>query len=220
MKKVKQFGALTLLLIFPICVIWFLRSFGENKFTIPVYHQNAAEMSSDLCVFPEGQHHIPAFNLQNQQGKAVSEKQLNGHITVVNFFFTTCPSICPAMTEELTRVQDFYDDNAKVRLLSVSIDPEYDQPDQLAAYARLYGANGQQWDFVTGDKSAIFELVRCGFILPVQDRMEDEEDILHSDRLILVDSQRRIRGYYSASEQEEVDRLITEMTILLQEEQF
>lgn len=220
MKKVKQFGALTLLLIFPICVIWFLRSFGENKFTIPVYHQNAAEMSSDLCVFPEGQHHIPAFNLQNQQGKAVSEKQLNGHITVVNFFFTTCPSICPAMTEELTRVQDFYDDNAKVRLLSVSIDPEYDQPDQLAAYARLYGANDQQWDFVTGDKSAIFELVRCGFILPVQDRMEDADDILHSDRLILVDSQRRIRGYYSASEQEEVDRLITEMTILLQEEQF
>jgi protein SCO1/2 len=220
MKRAKQFGALTLMLIFPIFVIWFLRSFGENKFTIPVFHQNAAEMSSDLCVFPEGQHHIPPFDLVNQQNKPVSEKYLNGHITVVNFFFTTCPTICPDMTAELRRVQHYFSEVPYVRMLSVSIDPEYDQPEVLSAYARLHGADEGQWNFVTGDKGSVYELVRCGFILPVQDRVGGADDILHSDRLILVDSQRRIRGYYSGTDPEDVDRLVTEMKILLQEEQF
>lgn len=220
MKRAKQFGVLTLMLIFPICVIWFLRAFGENKFTIPVYHQNAAEMSSDLCVFPEGQHYIPSFNLLNQQSNPVSENYFDDHITVVNFFFTTCPTICPDMTSELIRLQGNFSDNERVRILSISIDPDYDQPAVLASYAKLNGAREDQWNFVTGDKASVFELVRCGFILPVQDRMDGAEDILHSDRLILVDSQRRIRGYYSGTDREDVDRLVTEMKILIQEEQF
>lgn len=220
MKRAKQFGVLTLMLIFPICVIWFLRTFGENKFTIPVYHQNAAEMSSDLCVFPEGQHYIPSFNLLNQHSRPVSEKYFEDHVTVVNFFFTTCPTICPDMTSELLRVQGNFPDNAPVRILSISIDPAYDRPEVLASYANLHGARENQWNFVTGDKSAIYELVRCGFILPVQDRMDGAEDILHSDRFILVDSQRRIRGYYSGTDREDVDRLLTEMKILIQEEQL
>lgn len=220
MKRAKQFGVLTLMLIFPICVIWFLRTFGENKFTIPVYHQNAAEMSSDICVFPEGQHYIPSFSLQNQLNKQVSEEYFDDNITVVNFFFTSCPTICPDMASELLRVQGTFPDNPRVKILSVSIDPTYDQPEVLASYAKLHGAAEDQWNFVTGEKSDVFELVRCGFILPVQDRIDGADDIMHSDRFILVDSQRRIRGYYSGTDREDVDRLVTEMKILLQEEQF
>lgn len=220
MKRAKQFGVLTLMLIFPICVIWFLRTFGENKFTIPVYHQNAAEMSSDICVFPEGQHYIPSFRLENQLSNLVSEEYFDDNITVVNFFFTTCPTICPDMTSELLRVQSSFPDNSRVKILSISIDPTYDRPDVLASYAKLHGAEEDQWNFVTGDKNSIFELVRCGFILPVQERIDGADDILHSDRFILVDSQRRIRGYYSGTDREDVDRLITEMKILIQEEQF
>lgn len=220
MKRAKQFGVLTLMLIFPIFVIWFLRSFGENKFTIPVYHQNAAEMSSDLCVFPEGQHYIPPFNLVNQLNKPVSEKYLDDNITVVNFFFTSCPTICPDMASELSRVQGTFTDNSRVKIMSVSIDPTYDQPEVLAGYASLHGAKENQWNFVTGQKESVFELVRCGFILPVQERLAGSDDIMHSDRFILVDSKRRIRGYYSGTDREDVDRLVTEMKILLQEEQF
>ncbi len=222
MKYARKFGVLTLMLIFPVCIIWFLRTFGENKFTIPVYHQNAAEMSSNLCTFPEGQHYVPGFSLQNQNGREVNEGVFNNHISVVSFFFSSCQTICPEMNNELLRVQGNFDSDAHVQLLSFSIDPTYDKPAVLKAYAELLGANEKQWTFITGDKNSIHELVRCGFILPVQqnDLPNGTVDYSHSDKVILVDSQRRIRGYYSGTDREEVDRLITEMKILIEEENF
>ena len=208
------------MLIFPICIIYFLRGFGENKFVIPVYHQNAAEMSSDICVFPEGQHYIPEFNLVNQKNKPLTTSYFDDHITVVNFFFTSCPTICPVMSNELIRVQGNFYDNPNVRVLSVTVDPEYDQPDVLARYAELAGAHEKKWNFATGDKQGIYELIRCGFILPAQEAVTVSADFVHSDRFVLVDSQRRIRGYYSGTDRSDVDRLIVEMKILLEEEKF
>lgn len=220
MKYAKKFGLLTLLLILPICIIWFLRTFGENKFTIPVFHPNAAEMSSNLCTFPEGQHYIPSFNLVNQKGQPLSQEVFSDRISVVSFFFSSCQTICPAMNNELLRVQGNFDTNSNVQLLSFSIDPTYDKPEVLKEYAQVLGAEEEKWSFVTGDKSTIHELVRCGFILPVQQNNTEDGsiDYSHSDKVVLVDSQRRIRGYYSGTDREEVDRLITEMTILLKEE--
>jgi protein SCO1/2 len=222
MKYARKFGVLTLMLIFPVCIIWFLRTFGENKFTIPVYHQNAADMSSDLCTFSEGQHYIPGFNLLNQKGRGVNEEVFKGNISVVSFFFSSCQTICPAMNNELLRVQGNFDTDPQVQLLSFSIDPTYDTPGVLQEYAERLGANDKQWSFLTGDKTAIHELVRCGFILPVQqyDTEDGTVDYSHSDKVILVDSQRRIRGYYSGTDREDVDRLITEMKILIEEEKF
>ena len=220
MKRAKQFGLLTLMLIFPVFVIWFLRTFGENKFTIPVYHQNAAELSSELCTFPEGQHYIPPFRLTNQRSNPVSEKYFDDHITVVNFFFTRCQANCPDLSIELARVQGNFENNPRVRLLSLSVDPENDQPEVLAQYAEQNGAQERQWNFATGEKDEILSLIRCGFILPGQVRGGTSGDIYHSESFVLVDSQRRIRGYYSGNDREDVDRLITEMKILLQEEQF
>jgi protein SCO1/2 len=222
MKYARKFGVLTLMLIFPICIIWFLRTFGENEFTIPVYHQNAADMSSDLCTFSEGQHYIPDFNLLNQKGRGINEGVLKGNISVVSFFFSSCQTVCPAMNNELLRVQGNFDTQPKVQLLSFSIDPTYDTPGVLKEYAERLGANEKQWSFLTGDKTAIHELVRCGFILPVQqyDTEDGTVDYSHSDKVILVDSKRRIRGYYSGTDREDVDRLITEMKILIEEEKF
>ena len=208
------------MLIFPVCIIYFLRNFGENKFVIPVYHQNAAELSSDICVFPEGQHFIPDFNLVNQKNNGISASYFDDHITVVNFFFSSCPTICPVMNSELMRVQGNFYDNPRVRVLSVSVDPEYDQPDVLARYAELTGAHENQWNFVTGNKEGIYELIRCGFVLPAQEGVSGSDDFIHSDRFVLVDSQRRIRGYYSGTDRSDVDRLVVEMKILLQEENF
>lgn len=222
MKYARKFGVLTLMLIFPVCIIWFLRTFGENKFTIPVYHQNAADMSSDLCTFSEGQHYIPGFSLLNQKGRRVNEGVFKGNVSVVSFFFSSCQTICPAMNNELLRVQGNFDTEPEVQLLSFSIDPAYDTPGVLREYAERLGANEKQWSFLTGDKTAIHELVRCGFILPVQqyDTEDGTVDYAHSDKVILVDSQRRIRGYYSGTDPEDVDRLITEMKILIEEEKF
>ena len=220
MKRAKQFGLLTLMLIFPVFIIWFLKNYGENQFAIPVYHQNAQELSSELCAFPEGQHHIPSFRLTNEREKTLTEGYFDDHITVVNFFYTGCRTNCPEMSRELARVQGNFSDNPRVRLLSVTTDPDIDQPEVLSEYAQKSGARERQWNFATGEKKDIAELIRCGFILPV--RLEEGEnlDTGHSDRFVLVDSKRRIRGYYSGTDREDVDRLITEMKILLQEENF
>lgn len=220
MKRAKQFGLLTLMLIFPVFIIWFLRTFGENQFSIPVYHQNAAELSSEYCSFPEGQHHIPAFRLSNQRKKPITEQYFEDHITVVNFFYTTCQTICPEMNAEMARVQGNFDHHPRVRMLSVTVDPEFDEPEVLAKYAEESRARERQWNFATGVKEDIAKLIGCGFILPVQVKERSGKIINPSDRFILVDSQRRIRGYYSGTDREDVDRLITEMKILLQEEQF
>ncbi len=208
------------MLIFPVCIIYFLRMFGENKFSIPVYHQNAAELSSEYCQFSEGQHHIPDFALVNQKSQPLSAAYFDDHITVVNFFYTNCPATCREVNSELLRVQGNFFHDQNVRILSVTLDPEVDQPDVLAQYSVMAGAHEMQWNFATGGKDRIFELLRCGFVLPATGEGNLTVEDMHSDRLVLVDSQRRIRGYYSGTDREDVDRLVTEMKILLQEEKF
>lgn len=220
MKRAKQFGLLTLMLIFPIFIIWFLRTFGENQFSIPVYHPNAAELSSAMCSFAEGQHYIPEFQVINQENLPLSQHYFDDHISVVNFFYTSDNTISPIMSSELARVQGNFRDNARVRILSVSVDPEFDQPDVLARYADIAGAREHQWNFVTGQKDQVYELIRCGFILPVEEVDVEGIDYLYPDRFVLVDSQRRIRGYYAGTDPQDVDRLITEMKILMEEENF
>lgn len=208
------------MLIFPIFIIWFLRTYGENQFSIPVFHPNGAELSSAACQFQEGQHYIPEFQVINQENLPLSQHYFDGNITVVNFFFTSDKTICPIMSSELARVQGNFENQARVRLLSVSVDPEFDQPEVLARYADLAGAREHQWNFVTGPKEQVYELIRCGFILPVEEVDAKQGDYLHPDRFVLVDSQRRIRGYYGGTDPQDVDRLITEMKILLEEENF
>lgn len=216
MKKVVFLVVLTTI---PAILILFLHAFGENKFTIPVYYEDAASMNSDLCTFDEGQHYIPAFELESTAGP-ISEGWLQEGITVVDFFFTSCPTICPEMSNQLSRVQNHFSDNPNVRLLSVTIDPEYDSLEVLQQYANRYNAVPEKWAFARTQKDITYDLIRCGFLLGVQDGNGIPADYSHSDRVVLVDSQGRIRGYYSGTDREEVDRLITEMRILLEEEEL
>lgn len=205
---------LLLLLLIPGLVIMFLHRFGDNKFEIPVYYSNAAEMSSDLCVFPEGQHRIPAFNFIDQQQNKVSEQWLDNKITVVDFIFTNCPTLCVDMSAQMQRVQQAFRGDRTLQLLSFTVDPERDSPEVLQAYARQLGAQTDNWRFVTGDKTSLYETARCGFLLPVQPGHGGADDFIHSNKLVLVDGERRIRGYYEGDDQEDVDRLVQEIKLL------
>ncbi|EMR03027.1 SCO family protein [Cesiribacter andamanensis] len=207
-----------LFMLVPVSIILFLHGFGDNKFEVPVYYGNAADMSSDLCVFPEGQHYIPPFRFTDQQEAEVTEAWLTGKLTVVDFIFTNCPTICPAMSTQMARVQEAFRGDAQVQFLSVTVDPERDTPSVLAAYAERVGADQGRWRFVTGAKPELYELARCGFLLPVQEGDGGEEDFIHSNRLVLVDAQRRIRGYYEGDDRKEVDRLVKEIQIIKAEE--
>lgn len=141
--------------------------------------------------------------------------QMQGKITIVNFFFTSCPSICPVMSKEMERVNDHFREEPLVQILSISIDPTYDTPEILKAYAEKHHAIPKKWYFLSGTKDETFQLARCGFILPALDGNGVPDDFVHSDKFILIDDQGRIRGYYSGTTREEVDLLMLETKILL-----
>jgi protein SCO1/2 len=140
---------------------------------------------------------------------------MEGKITIVDFFFTSCPSICPVMSKEMERVNDHFRDEPNVQILSISIDPTYDTPQILKAYAEEHHAIPGKWHFLSGSKEETFQLARCGFVLPALDGNGVPDDFVHSDKFILIDDQGRIRGYYSGTTREEVDLLMLETKILL-----
>ncbi|PRY86211.1 SCO family protein [Mongoliibacter ruber] len=214
--RILQGLVLVCVLMVPVLIIVFLKSFGTNHYDIPILYEDGVENPFQECdVVESGQHYIPDFNLTTQLEEARGREEMTGKITIVDFFFTSCPSICPVMSTEMERVDDAFRNEENVQIYSISIDPEYDTPEVLAEYAERHNANPEKWHFLTGDKSSIYDLARCGFILPTLDGMGDPEEFIHSDKFVLVDDEGRIRGYYSGTNRDEVDRLILETKILL-----
>ncbi|MCS7229411.1 MAG: SCO family protein [Candidatus Kryptonium sp.] len=160
---------------------------------------------------------IPEFSLIDQNGEKIALERLKGSIWVADFFFTSCAGICPRMTEQMSRVQEAFKDNPKIKLVSFTVDPERDSVWVLSEYAKGWGAINGKWFFVTGEKKKIYELARQGFKLPVEEGDGGPEDFIHSDKFVLVDSKGRIRGYYSGIEAEDVDRLIKDVKLILRE---
>ncbi len=159
-------------------------------------------------------HHIPAFSFLNQDAKEINSKALDGKIYVADFFFTSCPSICPLMTKQLTRVQQAFASDSVVKIISFTVDPETDTSTVLKNYAAKYSANLKQWTFCTGDKQKIYRLGQKGFLLVEPEYRNDTIDFLHSDKLVLVDQSSRIRGFYSGTDSSEVNLLINDIKLL------
>jgi protein SCO1/2 len=211
-----QVMVLACIIMIPILIILFLRGFSTNTYSIPVLYEYGVEDPYDDCSYDtKGQHTIPAFRLWDQDSVLRGRNEMSGKITIVDFFFTSCPSICPVMSKEMERVQDAFRDEGLVQIYSISLDPDYDTPEVLSRYASLYGAKPNRWFFLTGERSQIYELARCGFVLPAIDGGGNPDDFVHSDKFILVDEDGRIRGYYSGTNREGVDQLILETKVLL-----
>ena len=207
---------LVCILLVPILIFMFLRGFGTNEFELPVFFEKGVDNPFQECPITDTtQHYIPDFAFTNQEGNRVGKAQMEGKITIVDFFFTSCPSICPDMSREMERVNDMFRDEPRLQILSISIDPEYDSPAILKEYADRHYAKAGKWDFLTGDKLETYRLARCGFVIPTLDGNGVAEDFAHSDKFILVDELGRIRGYYSGTNREEVDLLMLEAKILL-----
>jgi protein SCO1/2 len=229
----KKTGILFLVLILPVFIYVGLKAFGTNHFSLPRYipaidsttgeikmakrlnpRWNESEMDT---VFQT----IPDFSLTDENGKVFSAKSLQGKIYVTSFFFTRCGTICPKITSQLSRVQDTFLGDPEVQLLSISVDPKFDQPEKLAMYAKRFDANKGQWHFLTGEKKMIYPLVLKGFHVPLADASEydaaiknPDETFIHSERLVLVDKEGIIRGFYDGTDKKEVDRLLVEIKVL------
>lgn len=162
-------------------------------------------------------HRIADFSLTNQNGKTFTPLDLNGKIYVADFFFTTCPTICIAMTENLLKVQEKIINNPHVMLLSHSVTPQTDTVAQLKKYALEKGVVDTKWHLLTGDKKEIYELARKSYLAVKEDGDGGPFDMIHTENFILVDPDRRIRGFYDGTDLEEIQRLLEELEILIQE---
>ena len=162
-------------------------------------------------------HHIADFSFINQNGKTVTPFDFKGKIYVADFFFTTCPTICIAMTDHLLKVQQKIRNNPNVMLLSHSVTPQIDTVAQLKKYALEKGVVDSKWYLVTGDKKEIYELARKSYLAVKEDGDGGPFDMIHTENFILVDPDRRIRGFYDGTDIEEIKRLLEELEVLIQE---
>jgi protein SCO1/2 len=185
---------------------------------------------------------VPDFALIERSGRQITQADLLGKVWIVNFFYTECPDTCPLQSTHMAWLQDALAPESDVRLVSISVDPEHDTPEVLAAYATRYGADPERWLFLTGPKDAIYQLAIDGFRLGVVEGNEQagwgtehgrawfgpasawahasanpDRQLIHSSRFALVDQQAQIRGYYYGTDWEALDRLQKNVKIVLRE---
>jgi protein SCO1/2 len=226
MKNKKQTGILLLLVAIPVFFILLLQLFGRNEFSLPEIdaQQEAQKLniyspkSVDCPGFSSDElHEIPPITFTSAQEKQVNLADLKGHVYVANFFFTRCPNICLTMTSELLRVQERYADAADFEIVSVSVDPENDNLDVLNTYASTYGIDQNQWHLLRGTREQVRQLATCGLFVVSPQEADSPDAFVHSDKLVLIDRQGHIRGFYSGTDPEDVDRLLVEIELLLNE---
>lgn len=230
MTKPQKAGILLTTLLVPALLYVFLRFFTENHYVLPRFLpkidstrgeplMSQVKLADGRVVTDTVFNRIPPFSLIDQDGKTVDQSIVKGKIYVASFFFTRCGTVCPRISSQLTRVQDIFRKNPDLVFLSHSVDPEHDRPAQLKAYATKYEAIPGKWYFLTGDKAAIYKLAMRGYYLPAVDAgVKDgnpDETFIHSEKLVLVDKQGIVRGFYDGTDKEDVDRLVLEIRVLL-----
>jgi len=160
-------------------------------------------------------HRVKDFNLTNQNGINITSKDYENKIYVVDFFFTRCPSICPIMTNNMLKVQEEFIKNDDIMLLSMSVTPEIDSVEILKNYAIQKGVNDSKWNITTGSKKHIYELARKSYFAVVEQGDGGLQDFIHTPNFILVDTKKQIRGIYDGTQENEIDRLIEDIYILV-----
>ena len=165
-------------------------------------------------------HQISSFNLVDQHGLEVTENVIDNKVVVVDFFFVSCGSICPIMTKNLQRVHDFYKKDQNVLILSHTVWPEMDSVSVLNNYANEHGANYDTWRFLTGDKKELYRLARKDYmVVPDIDdpnyQHGSEADFIHTENVVLLDQEKRIRGYYNGTDENAMKKLVNDIGKLL-----
>lgn len=220
---IKKILILVTLLAVPGFLYWMLTEKGKNRYkALPIF--GPKQVASTFHTVRRKQvpdtiyHTIRDFKLRDQHNQDFKFPADSHQITVVNFFFSRCDGFCPAMNKQMKRVAERFGSNSLLRFASISLDPEYDKPEVLAAYAKTLNANSAKWFFLTGDQTAIFKLCKQDFLLDAMPDPQHSGQYIHTSLLVLLDPQKRIRGYYDALSKEQVDKLMDEIKVLIAEE--
>ncbi|MDX2196723.1 MAG: SCO family protein [Cytophagales bacterium] len=206
MNRYIKIGILSGILLVPLLVFLFIKIFGKNHYKVPIYYP--LDVINNGAVGDTVYHTISSYTLLTQDS-AIFVNTPKG-IKVAYFFFTRCPGICPIMTSNLLQVQEAFMNSADVVLTGISVDADYDRPAILKKYANKYDMNSKMWYLLTGSADSIYHIGFDQYKLPA----DTADKTLHSEKIALLDHKNRIRGYYTGTDNVEIDRLITEIKIL------
>jgi protein SCO1/2 len=212
---------LAIVLALPGFLYYVLVTYGKNRYTLlPVLgpkqvakttHRKGSKKVPDTLY-----HTLPDFKLTDENGKPVSLKTFDGKIFVAGFFYTHCPSVCTAMNNNINQIAGYYAKNKMVYFVSITVDPHRDSASVLQNYAAGFKPRSPKWLFLTGDTSTIYNLAHKGFM--VDATQSGSDDFIYSDKLILIDQDKRIRGYYNGASATEASTLEDDIKVLILEE--
>ncbi len=208
-----------MLLVLSIIIISIIYSILKPTEILPVFQpaQVNAEMVDSTMQHIKKYHTVANFELTNQNGEKITQANYEDKIYVADFFFTTCQTICPIMTDHMVKIQQEIRDEDDILLLSHTVMPEVDSVAQLKKYAREKGVDSKKWNLVTGDKKQIYELARKSY-LAAKDDPYSPYDLIHTENFVLVDKKKRIRGFYDGTDPESIEKLLKDIKILKAEE--
>ena len=202
--------------LFSIIVITTFYYVLQPKVSLPIYSPSmvSEELVEEDIRYIKKYHKINDFLLTNQNGELISQEFYQNKIYIADFFFTTCPDICPIMTENMSYLQNELKDQVDVMLVSFSVTPQVDTVDVLRAYADSRGVDDSKWNLFTGNKKDIYELARKSFLVAKNDGDGGRYDMIHTENFVLIDKESRIRGFYDGTNKEEIKKLLIDIKIL------
>ncbi len=203
-------------LVFSIITISLFYNVLKPGKTLPIYNPSDVnpELVDSTVQYIAREHRIADFSFVNQNGKTITQKDYEGKIYVADFFFTTCQSICPVMTTNMIDVQKAFLTNPKVMILSHTVTPDIDSVPVLKKYAIQKGVVDSKWNLVTGDKKDIYSIARKSYLAVKLGKPNELYDMVHTENFVLVDSEKRVRGFYDGTKKEEIKRLIEDINWL------
>ena len=206
----KLTGAIALILLLGACKL------NSNKTTLPIYgnRQAVTTTANGQSVTDTVYQTIPAFKYINQYGDSTGSKNLDGKIYVADFFFTSCPSICPIMQRNMLNVYNAFKDNADFKIISFTIDPKHDSVPVLKNYADKLGVTGNSWWFLRGDRDSVYRIASNSYLVGVSQDSTAAGGYVHQGYFVLVDKQKRVRGSYDGTDMKQVSQLIDDIKIL------
>jgi len=191
----------------------------KPKKVLPIYQPSMVnyELVDSTLQHVKKYHKIAPFSFENQNGKTITQDDYEGKIYIADFFFTTCPTICPKMTANMGNIQEEILNDSTVMLLSYSVTPKIDSVQQLKKYAIEKGINDEKWNLLTGNKKEIYAMARKSYLVVKEDGDGGPYDMIHTENFILVDPKKRIRGFYDGTDTLAMRELLIDLEILKDE---
>ncbi len=215
----KSIPTLTIMGLFSVFMIYAIYTLLTPEKRLPVYNPSDVNprLVDESIIHIRRNHKVADFNLINQNGKTITQKDYKSKIYVADFFFTRCMTICPIMTNNIGKLQEIFKNDDDIMFLSHSVTPVIDSVSVLREYADKKGVIDSKWNITTGDKKHIYNLARKSYFAVLDEGDGGLQDFVHTENFVLVDKKQQIRGFYDGTDNEDIQRLISDIRILQNE---